>query len=536
MGRYRRVLGGLVAAVVLVALALPAGASAACSGVPKPQLPAAVPQRLHADEEGQDDPDGPAGELLALRPLPKNKAGVATQPDRVEPQRRLLARASRSSSTSRGSRRRATSAVEDRAGQRPRAVHARHQPLLLLDEKTGKRQIVWGELDAPTASRPRRRNLIVHPAKNLVPGRRYVVVLRNLRRHGAGGLRAGPGQGLVKALSKAKVNTRERLPRLGLHGRLGQVADRAPARHPRRRLQAARRHDPGRRQDPGPRAELHGHQGRGLHARPGRADRAQGHRHVRRSVLPRPAGLPAGLALPLLEHEEGRAADPDAGQRRRREVLSATSRASRRARPSHIALYGHGLLGSHTQIDEDNIQDMSAEHDFTFCATDWQGMEENDVPQRGTDPQGLLELPRAGRPPPAGVAEHAVPRPAARPPAGPRSPTRPSRAPAGRRCSTRRTCTSTPTRRARSSAGTTAFAPDWTRAVLGVATMNYSLLLPRSVDFDTYAFFSPRATPTRATAWRSSRSPRCCGTEARPNGWAYHVTSKPPKNTIKHTC
>ena len=33
----------------------------------------------------------------------------------------------------------------------------------------------------------------------------------------------------------------------------------------------------------------------------------------------------------------------------------------------------------------------------------------------------------------------------------------------------------------------TAFAQDWTRSVLGVPGMNYSLLLRRSVDFDTYA-------------------------------------------------
>src|SRR4029079_9918009 len=48
--------------------------------------------------------------------------------------------------------------------------------------------------------------------------------------------------------------------------------------------------------------------------------------------------------------------------------------------PSRISLYGHGLLGDHTQIEEDNIKDMSAEHNFTFCATDWAGMSTADVP------------------------------------------------------------------------------------------------------------------------------------------------------------
>ena len=64
--------------------------------------------------------------------------------------------------------------------------------------------------------------------------------------------------------------------------------------------------------------------------------------------------------------------------------------------------------------------------------------------------------------------------------------------PAGRRCSTRRTSTSTPTRQGAILGGlATAIAPDWTRAVLGVATMDYGSLLPRSVDFDTYV--APRA-------------------------------------------
>ena len=46
--------------------------------------------------------------------------------------------------------------------------------------------------------------------------------------------------------------------------------------------------------------------------------------------------------------------------------------------------------------------------------------------------------------------------------------------------------------------------PDIDRAVLGVVGMNYGLLLPRSVDFDSYeAIFEP-AYPERP------RPRRCC--------------------------
>ena len=47
----------------------------------------------------------------------------------------------------------------------------------------------------------------------------------------------------------------------------------------------------------------------------------------------------------------------------------------------------------------------------------------------------------------------------------------------------------------------TAVAPDFNRAVLGVPGMNYSTLLQRSVDFDTYA----ADASTRPTRRRSTR-------------------------------
>ena len=91
-------------------------------------------------------------------------------------------------------------------------------------------------------------------------------------------------------------------------------------------------------------------------------------------------GCPPGRAVPLLDR-------PSRTRCRRRSPATSSEapfqcnipRAAL-GTPSRIALYGHGLLGSHTQIDEDNIQDMSAEHDFTFCATDWAGMAADDMP------------------------------------------------------------------------------------------------------------------------------------------------------------
>lgn len=65
-------------------------------------------------------------------------------------------------------------------------------PILLLDADSGERQMIWAEIDLnaglliPAVSTqasplPKKPALIIRPAKNLVEGHRYVVVLRNLK-------------------------------------------------------------------------------------------------------------------------------------------------------------------------------------------------------------------------------------------------------------------------------------------------------------------------------------------------------------------
>ena len=60
----------------------------------------------------------------------------------------------------------------------------------------------------------------------------------------------------------------------------------------------------------------------------------------------------------------------------------------------------------------------------------------------------------------------------------------------------------------------TAISPDFTRAALGVPAMNYSVLLPRSVDFDEFAASSTRPIRTKRRGRCSSTSSRCSGTAA----------------------
>ena len=66
---------------------------------------------------------------------------------------------------------------------------AKNAPIVVIDAKTGRRQLIWAELDSQ-ATNPRRRALLVHPGANWREGRRYIVALRNLRDSSGRELRA----------------------------------------------------------------------------------------------------------------------------------------------------------------------------------------------------------------------------------------------------------------------------------------------------------------------------------------------------------
>jgi hypothetical protein len=70
---------------------------------------------------------------------------------------------------------------------------------------------------------------------------------------------------------------------------------------------------------------------------------------------------------------------------------SAIDDAPNPARPS---LYGHGLLGSASEVGGGNIKAMASEHNMVFCATDWAGFATTDVPTVLTALQDLSNFPR----------------------------------------------------------------------------------------------------------------------------------------------
>ena len=199
--------------------------------------------------------------------------------------------------------------------------------------------------------------------------------------------------------------------------------------------------------------------------------------------------------------------------------------------PARIVQYGHGLLGSHFEINAGNVRAMSNEHDVVHCATKWAGMSEDDIgnaasvlTEVSTFPtmadrlqQGVLNQIVLGR---LMLAEDGfVSDPAFQRPDG--SPL----------------IDHTVLHYDGNSQGgimglmLAGVSPDFDRAVLGVPGMNYSMLLPRSVDFDTYEAIMTPAYPSTLDRMLIISLMQMLWDRAEGAGYVRHVVDDPLPGT-----
>jgi hypothetical protein len=523
----------VVVAAALVALAVPASASAAprCAGVPTRGCLLPFPNDFALTKA---DPSTPTGRRVAFTrsAMPANKSGRRIDPrewnrnDGFSPGQPIIVHVP-SLTTQARFRSSGIVPVNDLAKYtKPR------QPLLLLDEATGQRQIVWGELDANKVT-AKSRNLIIHPAKNLVPGRRYVVVLRFLRDRQPRGLWNTTSTSLRRALRMAGVSESS----VYLTWDFTVASDRSlTARLLSIRGNAFRQLGDtnladGVIQGRPPSFTVTGVQDFTV------ADNAKIARTITGTFtvpcyLDR-AGCPPGARYHYSSSRPDALPTQIPGNVQQAAFQCNVPRAAFTT-PSRISLYGHGLLGTRTQIDETNIQDMSAEHDFTFCATDWSGMSREDVPNAiailgdfsqfpslaDRLQQGILNTLYLGRllAHPQGFAANAA-----------------FQGAGGQALlDTSNLYFDSNSQGAILGGLATAVAPDWRRAVLGVATMDYAALLPRSVDFDTYNVIFAPAYKDEGTRLLIISIAQMLWDRGETNGWAYHVTTSPPAGTPRH--
>jgi hypothetical protein len=381
-------------------------------------------------------------------------------------------------------------------------------PIVVIDAATGQRALIWAELDS-NAGDPQHTTLLIHPGKNLVEGHRYVVALRDLKNADGQTLAAPDWFARFRddrPLLKAERSQRERygeifkaLKDAGIDRKTlymawdFTVASRRSLSSP---MLAIRNDAFGQlgdidladlqAQGSAPAFQVTSVQNFTTDQNPRLLREVLGTFTVPCYLTPANCAIGGGFhysspspdATPTQQAGNVGTAQFDC-------IIPRVAEGS----AARASLYGHGLLGSRTEVHARNVQDMAAEHDFVFCATDWWGLASADT---GFDvsalqdinrfpavadrlQQGVLNTLLLGRllANPNGLASNAAFEENGNPLFD----------------------TSHLYYDGNSQGGimggiTTAVAPDFTRAVLGVTGMDYGgVLLQRSTDFTPFAAF-----------------------------------------------
>jgi hypothetical protein len=213
---------------------------------------------------------------------------------------------------------------------------------------------------------------------------------------------------------------------------------------------------------------------------------------------------------------------------------SALANATATAVPARASLYGHGLFGSADEVGAGNVKDMGNEHNFVFCATDWIGMSETDIPNAATILVDLSNFPTlADRLQQSALNALFLARLMIHPNGLVSNPAFQDL------LGNPVIDTSNVFYDGNSQGGimggvVMSVAQDITRGVLGVPGMNYSTLLTRSVDFDTYAMVLYPAYPNELERSLLFSLIQMLWDRGEPNGYAHHMTTDPLPNTPQH--
>lgn len=412
-------------------------------------------------------------------------------------------------------------------------------PILLVDLDTNEQVPVWAELDVhDTYANPAQQPLLIHPTKNLTDGHHYAFVLRNLKDTGGATIASPPvfdairsgrevnvagfaqrAQALTPVLETLQTNSGVNLDDVylawdftvasteNLTGRLihmrddafSQLGDAAPD------FTVTRAVD----------------------------DQTPGIARVVEGTFQVPNYL-TGTGAP------GETFNEDAtGLPQRNGMFTATFRCvipdSALTTPARISLYGHGLFGTLNEVTAGNVKAMASEHNMVFCGTLWSGMSADDLQSAAKilqdlsgfakladrNQQGVLNFLFLGR-----LMKHAQ--------------GLSSNAAFQNDAHASVLDTSELFYDGNSQGGiqggmATAVAQDWTRAVLGVPGINYSMLLPRSTDFNTFEMVMRPAYPNEFDRLRGLAVVQLEWDRGEANGYANHMTDNPLPGTPTHT-
>jgi hypothetical protein len=431
-----------------------------------------------------------------------------------------------------------------------------NQPVVLIDADTGERRPIWAEIDS-NATSPGEVALLIHPATNLAAGHRYIVALRRLRTAAGKPIQAPEGfrfyrddlpskrpainsrrahfERIFETLREAGIERRSlylawdftvasdlNIAERALHMRddafeelgdtnladltvegaapefaIGQVTELTAEQNPRVARRVIRTYEvPCYLQPscaPGGRFQLDAN------------------------------GLPTrnGIWTANFDCIVPRVAVDEPG-----------------AAPQRPSLYGHGLFGTASQVASGTQPVLANDHGFVLCATDEIGMSSSDVPNTigilgdlSAFPeladrlqQGLLNELYLGRLMihPDGFlsdpAFHVDSENVASPPV----------------IDDQELYYDGNSQGGIMGGALTAIAPDFTRATLGVPAMRYSMLLPRSIDYDPFAAILNPTYPDELSRPLILSLIQMLWDRGEPNGYAHRMTDDPLPNTPPH--
>ncbi|MDP9332714.1 MAG: hypothetical protein M3Q30_05310 [Actinomycetota bacterium] len=411
-------------------------------------------------------------------------------------------------------------------------------PIVLLDTTTGRRVPYWAELDTWNHDQPTRA-LVIRPARNFGEAHHIVVALRNMKDASGNTIAATPAFQVFRdhrpSVDPAVSTRRKAMDRIlaqlegagvrrrslylawdftvasqqGLSGRMLHMRDHAyaalgagvPAFH----VASV---------DESPNASI--------------ARRVQGTFDV--PLYLTNGGAPGGR-MPL--DDQGMPIRTGTFHAAFRCLIPASAAAGGTAHPGRGVAYGHGLLGSTSEIE--GFAPFLDQYDIVLCATPEIGMASDDVPNVlnvisnlstfGSIPdrlqQGMLNMQFLARllKDPRGFGND----PAFR-----------FGAPASSSIVPNEVFYNGNSQGGIFGGAATAISKEWTRAVLGVPGMNYSELLPRSVDFDPFLPLLSASYPDEGMHILIVAMNQILWDRGDPNGYAQHMIRDPYPGTPNH--
>ena len=278
-------------------------------------------------------------------------------------------------------------------------TYAKRAPIVLIDQATGARQLIWAELDS-NAKGAANTDLLIHPAKLLAEGHTFIVALRDLRtsrgrlikapawfaafRDGGRLPRSQRSQAkryaaIFKTLKKAGIAANSSLyaawsftveSRQSLTGRMLAIRNNA--------FSQLGDSDLANGQDTGHSPAFTIVDTKPLVSSTGALlTQVDGTMQV-----PCYLEVCGASAQPGFHYSSGR---PGAlptqipGNVATTQFECIVPAGATAATPARISLYGHGLLGSRSEVTDSWVQALAVQHDMVFCSTDFWGLADGDT-------------------------------------------------------------------------------------------------------------------------------------------------------------